>query len=98
MWRRQPLEDVVLGRVQVLTFVHQQVVPLRRHLGRDRVIPGQEIVGQADEIVEVRDVPLAQRREVALEQALVAGRQLAPLEPPAAEQRQDGIPPLAPHA
>ena len=60
-------DDSVLHGTQVLELVHQEMVPTRRLLLGDLRVAREQLLDQHEEVVEVGLVPLAQRRDVAVE-------------------------------
>ncbi len=69
----QVLHDSVLGEVEILELVHQQVVESTPLVGPDIGALAQEPFGEGNEIVEIHQVSGAQGRLVGLEQFAVAG-------------------------
>ena len=86
--RREPLQDLVLDWVQVLEFVHQEVVPARRDDVRDLGLAPEQLARARDQVVEVEQVALGEVSLVIPELLLLRRRQAIVLEAPPSEQRQ----------
>ena len=74
--RRQALQEIVLDRVHVLELVHQQIVPACGDGIGNVAVGAQELLGLADEVVEVQHVAVREPGGVLAIQARVVSRQL----------------------
>src|SRR5712692_9239971 len=72
MWRRAPLQDFVLCGVQILEFVHEQVIPPCSDGVRDVFPLAEQLKGLADEVVEVDRIPSRKMRGVVSVERLVS--------------------------
>ena len=94
MGRREPLQDLVLCRVQILELVHEQVVPPRGDGVGDVPALAEQRRSPRDEVVEVEHVAARQVGRVLPVHRLVPGRQAVVLQPPPGEQGEQSAPAL----
>ena len=94
--RGEPLQEIVLDRVHVLEFVHQEIVPPPRNLLGHRV--AQQPLGLHDEIVEVHHVAVREPACVFAIEPRFIGLERILLEAVTAEPAQHPTPPLDGHA
>ena len=88
MGPREALQDVVLGRAEILELVHQEIVPARGDGVRDVGALEEQRSRHRDEVVEVQHVPAREVGRVVAVQLLVCGREGVLLQPPPAEERE----------
>src|SRR5260370_21477439 len=72
MWCRDPLQDFVLCRVEILEFVHELVIPPCSDGVRDVFPLAEQRKGLADEVVEVERIPSRELRGVVSVERLVS--------------------------
>ena len=92
--QREPAHHGVLSGVEILEFVHQQVIPARRHLVGDVVVRLEEIGRVADQVVEVHQVALLEKAAIPVEEREILGGQLDVTRTEEPEPGEQPAPPL----